>query len=112
MTVDQMADEVSEFKQWKYVADDATYDVSLLSEEAQGAFNMLLELNARKQVMQNDVAKLEKEVSIIVAASQAFNSIVNSLLTKDAIIDIDIDEPVLPDEDDEGERPDHDWTVD
>ena len=110
MTVDEMADEVSEFKQWKYVAEDATYDVSLLSEEAQGAFQMLLELNAR----QKDIAKLQKEVSIIVAASQAFNSIVNSLLTKDAIIDIDINEPVLPDEDDdyEGERPDHDWRVD
>ena len=112
MTVDQMADEVSEVKQWKYVADNATYDVSLLSEEAQGAFNMLIELNSRKEAIQNDVAKLEKEVSIIVAASQAFNSIVNSLLTKDAIIDIDIDEPVLPDEDDEGERPDHDWRID
>lgn len=111
MTVDEMANEVAQVRQWKYVAEDATYDVSLLSEEAQGAFQMLVELNARKEVMQKDVAKLQKEVSIIVAASQAFNSIVNSLLTKDAIVDIDIDEPVLPDGD-EGERPDHDWTVD
>ena len=43
------------------------------------------------------IANLQKEYAIMTAASVSFNGTVSSNLNKDALIDIDTDEPELPD---------------
>lgn len=87
----------SDITDWKYVAESGTYDVSLLSPEAQFAFQMLVDLNKRQNSMQEKIASLQKEYAIITAASMSFNNTVSSNLNKDALIDIDTAEPELPD---------------
>lgn len=87
----------SDITDWKYVAESGTYDVSLLPSEAQFAFQMLVDLNKRQTVMKEKIASLQKEYAIMTAASVSFNSTVSSNLNKDALIDIDTDEPELPD---------------
>ncbi len=87
----------SDITDWKYVAESGTYDVSLLSPEAQFAFQMLVDLDKRQTVMKEKIASLQKEYAIMTAASVSFNGTVSSNLNKDALIDIDTDEPELPD---------------
>jgi len=104
---------MSDIKDWKYIADDATYDVSLLSPEAQFAFQMIVDLEKRQTLMKDQIANSQKEYAIMVAASKSFNATVSANLNKDAIVDIDVNEPELPDSEVElGEGPDSDWRID
>ena len=58
---------------------------------------MLVDLDKRQTVMKEKIANLQKEYAIMTAASVSFNGTVSSNLNKDALIDIDTDEPELPD---------------
>ena len=73
-----------------YVADNATYDVSLLSSEAQVAFQMMLGINKKQDNIKEQIVSLQKEYAIFVAANKSFNNTILSSLNKDAIIDIDV----------------------
>ena len=96
-----------------YVADNATYDVSLLSSEAQVAFQMMLGINKKQDNIKEQIVSLQKEYAIFVAANKSFKNTILSSLNKDAIIDIDVNEPELPDSVQElGEGPDSDWRID
>lgn len=73
-----------------YITDSGTYDASLLSEEAQGIWVLLKEVAIRQN-------NLQKELAIVSGAGKAFTATLNSMLTKDALVDIDTAEPELPD---------------
>lgn len=73
-----------------YITDSGTYDVSLLSEEAQSVWVLLKEVAIRQN-------NLQKELAITSGAGKSFTATLNSMLTKDALVDIDTDEPALPD---------------
>ncbi len=96
-----------------YVADNATYDVSLLSSEARLAFSMMVAIQKKQDNIKEQIADLQKEYTIYVAANNSFNKTILSNLSKDAVIDIDVNEPELPDSEIElGEGPNSDWRID
>ena len=88
-----------------FTNDGVEYDVSLLPQEAQQAFALLADVVQRKQ-------KLETELNVLTTAGKTFNDLVMNQLTKDAIIEINTDEPELPDSEGLGEGPDLDWRID
>ena len=48
-----------------YVADNATYDVSLLSSEARIAFSMMVAIQKKQDNIKEQIADLQKEYTIL-----------------------------------------------
>ena len=78
---DNNAEEVTqEQPAWVYGTEEATYDVKALEETAQQAFALLIEVNA-------EVGSLNKRVAVLQAAGSQLNSVIQSALKAEAIIE-------------------------
>jgi len=71
---------VQEAPTWVYGTEEATYDVRALEQEAQQAFALLVEVNA-------EVQGLNKRLSVLQAAGVQFNTLIQSALKAEAIIE-------------------------
>jgi len=71
---------VEEAPAWVYGTEEATYDVRALEQEAQQAFALLVEVNA-------EVQGLNKRLSVLQAAGVQFNTLIQSALKAEAIIE-------------------------
>ena len=71
---------VQEAPTWVYGTEEATYDVRALEQEAQQAFALLVEVNA-------EVGSLNKRVAVLQAAGSQLNSVIQSALKAEAIIE-------------------------
>ena len=79
--VDSNAEEVvQEQPSWVYGTEEATYNVKALEETAQQAFALLIEVNA-------EVGSLNKRVAVLQAAGSQLNSVIQSALKAEAIIE-------------------------
>ena len=89
----------------QFIHEGVTYDVSELPEEAQQAFDMLAYVT-------NTRIPLENQLNTLTAAGKVFTDMVVAKLHKDAIVEIETDEPELPDSEEYADPIDTDWRVD
>jgi hypothetical protein len=67
-------------RKWVYNNDGESYDVSLLPEQGQQAIGLLVELD-------KDRREINKQSAIFAAAAQHLDSLIKSVLTKDALME-------------------------
>tara|TARA_R100001244_G_scaffold29868_3_gene28949 strand:+ start:402 stop:641 length:240 start_codon:yes stop_codon:yes gene_type:complete len=67
-------------RKWVYNNDGESYDVSLLPEQGQQAIGLLVELD-------KDRREINKQSAILGAAAQHLDSLIKSVLTKDALME-------------------------
>ena len=72
--------EVIEKPTWTFSTDEGTYDVSRLSDDAQSAFDLLIEVNKEVQVHNRRVAVLQ-------ASAIQLNNTIRAGLTAEALIE-------------------------
>ena len=72
--------EATEEATWTYTNEDGRYDAALLTDSGKHAFNLLIEVNAELQT-------LGKRTTVLQAAAVQLNSVIQSGLTEEALIE-------------------------
>lgn len=72
--------EAIEKPKWTFSTDDGTYDVSRLSDDAQSAFDLLIEVN-------KEVVVHNRRVAVLQASAIQLNNTIRAGLTDEALIE-------------------------
>ena len=73
--------EAEEEVTWTYTNEEGRYDASLMEDSGKHAFNLLLEVNT-------EIQTLNKRTAVLQAAAIHLNSVIQSALTEEALIEV------------------------
>jgi len=73
--------EAEEEVTWTYTNEEGRYDASLMEDTGKHAFNLLLEVNT-------EIQTLNKRTAVLQAAAIHLNSVIQSALTEEALIEV------------------------